>query len=54
MVSVIWEAKHQKRFKWCFTIVLMVEEYEGQFECLGENTGKYITFPVPIKKENEN
>ena len=32
----------------------MVEEYEGQFECLGENTGKYITFPVPIKKENEN
>lgn len=54
MVSVIWEAKHQKRFKWCFTIVLMVEEHEGQFECLGENTGKYITFPVPIKKENKN
>lgn len=32
----------------------MVEENEGQFECLGESTGKYITFPVPIKKENKN
>ena len=26
----------------------------SQFECLGENTEKYITFSVPIKKENEN
>ena len=24
----------------------------GEFECLGENTEKYITFSVPIKKEN--
>ena len=24
---------------------------EGEFECLGENTEKYITFSVPIKKE---
>ena len=27
------------------------EEFEGEFECLGENTEKYITFSVPIKKE---
>ena len=29
----------------------MAEEFEGGFECLGENTEKYITFSVPIKKE---
>ena len=27
---------------------------EGKFECLGENTEKYITFTVPIKKELDN
>ena len=26
----------------------------GEFECSGENTEKYITFSVPIKKENDN
>ena len=29
----------------------MAEEFEGEFECMGENTEKYITFSVPIKKE---
>ena len=29
----------------------MAEEFEGELECLGENTEKYITFSVPIKKE---
>ena len=29
----------------------MAEEFEGQFECLGKNTEKYITFSVPFKKE---
>ena len=29
----------------------MAEEFEEQFICLGENTEKYITFSVPIKKE---
>ena len=29
----------------------MAEEFEGEFECLGENREKYITFSVPIKKE---
>ena len=32
----------------------MAEKSEGQFECLGENTEKYITFWVLIKKELEN
>ena len=30
------------------------EESEGEFKCLGENTEKYITFSVPLKKENDN
>ena len=29
----------------------LAKEFEGPFECLGENTEKYITFSVPIKKE---
>ena len=29
----------------------LAEEFEGEFECLSENTEKYITFSVPIKKE---
>ena len=31
-----------------------MKEFEGNFECLGENTEKYITFSVPIKKRIEN
>ena len=27
-------------------------EFKGQFECLGENTEKYITFSLPIKKDD--
>ena len=29
----------------------LANEFEGQFECLGENTEKYKTFSVPIEKE---
>ena len=29
----------------------LAKEFEGEIECLGENTEKYITFSVPIKKE---
>ena len=28
----------------------LTEEVKGQFNCLGENTKKYITLSVPIKK----
>ena len=37
-----------------FIIKELAEEFEGQFECLGEYTKKYITFLVPIKKELDN
>ena len=32
----------------------LVKEFEGNFECLGENTEKYITFLVPLKKKIEH
>ena len=34
-----------------FIIEESAEEFEEEFECLSENTEKYITFSVPIKKE---
>ena len=34
-----------------FIIKELAEEFEGEFECLGENTENCITFSVPIKKE---
>ena len=37
-----------------FIIKERVKEFEGNFECLGENTEKYITFSLPIKKKIEN
>ena len=37
-----------------FIIKKLEKESEGNFECLGENTEKYITFSVPIKKKIEN
>ena len=38
-------------FDYHFIIKELAEEYEGEFERLGENTEKYITFSVPIIKE---
>ena len=32
----------------------MVKEFKGNFNSLGENTEKYITFSVPIKQELDN
>ena len=37
-----------------FIIKELVKEFNRNFECLGENTEKYITFSVPIKKKIEN
>ena len=33
-----------------FTIKQLAREFKYYLECLGENTEKYITFSVPIKK----
>ena len=37
-----------------FIIKELASEFDVNFECLGENTEKYITFFVPIKKKIEN
>ena len=37
-----------------FIIKQLTKEFKGNFDCLGENTEKYITFSVPIKKELNN
>ena len=34
-----------------FIINKLAKEFDGQLECLGENTEKYITFSVPVSKE---
>ena len=34
-----------------FIIKKLANDFEGQFECLGENTEKYKTISVPIEKE---
>ena len=53
------DKKHYKVFHngstydYHFIIKELLKEFEGNFECLGENTEKYITFSVPIKKRIE-
>ena len=37
-----------------FIIKELVKEFEENFECLGENTDKYITFSAPMKRKIEN
>ena len=37
-----------------FIIKQLAREFKGYFHCLGENTAKYITFSVPIKKVLDN
>ena len=34
-----------------FIIKELIKEFDGNFECLGENREKEITFSVPIKKK---
>ena len=41
-------------YNYHFIIKELVKEFNGNFKCLGENTEKYITFSVPIKKKIEN
>ena len=45
---------YSSTYDYNFLIKQLAEEFKRQFECLGENTVKYITFSVSIKKENDN
>ena len=37
-----------------FIIKELAKGFKEQFDCLGENTEKYITFSVSIKEELDN
>ena len=37
-----------------FIIKQLARKFKDNFDCLGENTEKYITFSVPIKKVLDN
>ena len=37
-----------------FIIKQLARKFKGNFDCLGENTEKYVTFSAPIKKEHDN
>ena len=41
-------------YEYLFIIKELVKEFDGTFECSGENTEKYMTFSAPIKKKIEN
>ena len=41
-------------YDFLFIINELAKKAEGQFECLGENTEKYITFSVSTKKTLDN
>ena len=42
------------KYDYHFIIKELAEEFRVEFECLRENTEKYISFSVPIKKEHDN
>ena len=45
---------HTTIILWFYIRLLFVKKFDGNFECLSENTEKYITFSVPLKKEIKN
>ena len=47
-ISVILH--YGSNYSYQFIIKELANEFEGQFECLGENTNKYKTYSVPIEK----
>ena len=45
---------NESTYDYNFIIKQLTREFKGYFECLGENTEKYITFSVPITKVLDN
>ena len=45
---------NESTYDYHFIIKELVKDFDGNFECLGETTEKYLTFSVPIKKKIEN
>ena len=51
-VSVLFH--NGSAYDWNFITKHLPEKCEGQFEFLGENTEKYLTFLVPVEKEHDD
>ena len=51
-ISVVFH--NGSTYDYHFIIKELVKEFECNFDCLGENTEKYVTFSVPLKKKTEN
>ena len=45
---------NDSKYDYQFIIKELAEEFKSDFRCLGENTEKYISFSVPIKKEHND
>ena len=43
--------RNGSNYDYHFIMKELANEFEGQFECPGENTEEYKTFSVPIEKE---
>ena len=43
---------HNAGYDTHFIINQLSEEFKGEFDCIGENMEKYITFSVPIKQKS--
>ena len=39
------------KYNYCFIIKELAKEFEGSFECIGENSEIFKRFSVPIKEE---
>ena len=48
--EILVKIHNGSKYDYHFIIRELAEEFKGQFECLGENTEKYITFSITIKK----
>ena len=51
--EILVKIHNGSKYDYHFIIKELAEEFKGEFECLGENTEKYISFSVPIKKEHD-
>ena len=50
-ISVVFQ--NGSTYDYHFISKQLAKEFEGQFECLEENSEKYITFSAPIKKRTQ-
>ena len=51
-ISVVF--RNRSAYDYHFIIKQLAKEFKSNFNCIGENTEKYVTFSVPIKKELKN